>query len=184
MLHYDARCNRCMRVWKYDFSKSTLEFILIFFWPSHVQRYVKTMQTTLKVAATRRTDGQLRCLCSPMYRGLPLYYACKTSWKGLPARPLLHIAPLIIVLLKSEKPLKVLRCRARFNVCRGACMFKLGMHVHTDLYGKTAFLGSISWWTSDQRYSYSAKQECIILQITEMEHSIALARMSLRQDEE
>lgn len=39
-------------------------------------------------------------------RGLPLHYACETSQRASAARPLLPIAPLIIVLLKSEKAIK------------------------------------------------------------------------------
>lgn len=42
-----------------------------------------------------------RCL-----QGLPLHYACKTSQRASAARPPLAVAPLIIVLLKSEKAIK------------------------------------------------------------------------------
>lgn len=72
-----------------------------------------------KVAAMYRTDGQFRCFYSPMYRGLSIHYACKTSWKKrfTSQTPAAHCTYNYCP-TKVREAIKVLSCRAQFNVCR------------------------------------------------------------------
>lgn len=85
-----------------------------------------------KVEGAQRTDGQFRCFYFPMYRGLSIYYACKTSLKKRFANQ--TSAAHNYCPTKVREAIKVLSCRAQFNVCGEACMFHFGVYVHTNLY--------------------------------------------------
>lgn len=74
-----------------------------------------------------------------MFPWWPLYYACKTSERALAARPLLPIAPPIIVRLKSQKAIQTLLC---VHVC-------LCIQIHI---GETAlYFFFLSWGAISQK---------------------------------